>query len=157
MAALLTGGYWAYRFLNPGEETRIRNRLADLAETVSLKAGAGNIRKGLMLEQFPRFFSRDCQITVTVQSVGKRTLSGRPEMAEAAKYVMGLKGGMEAKFHDLAVTVGEAENRATAALTLTMMMTDTESLSAQELQLELVKVDGTWLISRATSIESLMR
>ena len=112
---------------------------------------------GLLLERFPRFFSRDCQITVNLKSVGKRTLSGRPEMAEAAKYVFGLQGGMEVKFHDLAVTLNKEKDGAKVDLTMTMMMTATESLSAQEFQLELVKEEDAWVISSAKSVESLTR
>ncbi len=78
-------------------------------------------------------------------------------MAEAAKYVFGLQGGMEVRFHDLAVTLNEEKNGASVSLTMTMMMTATDTLSAQEFQLELAKEEGKWLVSRAKSMESLTR
>jgi len=157
LAALLgTGGFFAYQFFYPGEENRIRERLGDLAATVSIEAGAGNIRKGLMLEQFPHYFTQDCEITVTLKG-RKRTMSGRSDMAQAGKYLLGMQGGIDVEFHDVAVTLNEEKNSAKVLLTSTMMMTATETLSAQEFEVKMVKEEGTWLVSRAKSFESLTR
>lgn len=156
LAVLVTGGYFTYQFFYPGEENRIRERLGDLAATVSIEAGAGNIRKGLMLEQFPRFFTKDCEISVTAKG-SKRTMSGRSDMSQAGKYLLGMQGGIDVKFHDVTVTLNEEKDGAKVRLTSTMMMTATETLSAQEFEVEMVKEEGKWLVHRAKSHESLSR
>lgn len=157
LIALGTGGFFLYQFLFPGEEAVIRKRLEDLAATVTIQPGAGNFRKGLMMEQFPRYFTRDCRITVVVREAGKRTLSGRPDMAQAVRYVAGQSGGMEVKFHDIQVTVGEGRTNAAVSLTMTMTQTAEASLSAQQFQVEMVKQDDAWLVHHAKSVETLTR
>lgn len=157
LIALVGGGYLAYNFLFPGEEARIRKRLEDLTTTVSIGPDAGNIRKALMMERFPRYFTRDCEVTVVVKEMGKRTLSGRADMAQAVKYVMGQSGGMEVKFHDLHVTLNQEKNGATVALTMTLLRAADESLSAQEFEVEMVKSEDEWQVHRAKSVETLTR
>lgn len=153
--ALATGGYFGYQHFNPSEETKIRERMEEFAALISLEANSGNIRRGLMVEQFPRFFAQDCEIKVWYK--GMKTFSGRADMAAAARAYAGLQGGIKVEFHDLSVTVDHAKKAASGKLTTTMLMTDTDTLSAQEFKFELLKEEGKWLIHRAESQESLAR
>jgi len=156
LGLLGTGGYFGYLWLFPSEESQIRKRMEELSATVSLDAQAGNIRRGLMMESFPRFFTGDCEIKVHYQGTS-RSMSGRPDMANAARYLAGLQGGIKVEFHDLSVTVDAEKKTAQGALTMTMMQLDTQTLTAQEFQISLVKEDGTWLVAKAKSVESLSR
>ena len=156
LALLGVGGYFGYLWLFPSEESQIRKRMEELSATVSLDAQAGNIRRGLMMESFPRFFTSKCQIKVSYKG-STRTMSGRPDMANAARYLAGLPGGIKVEFHDLTVTVDPEKKIAKGALTMTMMQLDTQTLSAQQFQIELAKEDGKWLVAKAETIESLSR
>lgn len=156
VALLATGGYFGYQYLFPSEESQIRKRMEELSTTVSLDAQAGNIRRGLMMEKFPRFFTSECAIKVYYKG-SSRSISGRPDMANAARYLAGLQGGIKVEFHDLSVTVDAEKKTAQGALTMTMMKLDTQTLTAQEFQIELVKEDGKWLVDKAKSVESLTR
>jgi len=157
-AALAGAGYFAYTKSSPtGEDAAVRSRLSEVAETVSIKADAGNIARGLMMEKLPRFFTKDCEIKVSIRAVGSHTLSGRSDIASAARYVFEMKGGLEFKFHDMIVTFDEEKKSATVTLTSTLEMTADNTLSAQEFEFKLVKEDGVWLIDRAKTVETLTR
>lgn len=156
LGLLGTGGYFGYLWLFPSEESQIRQRMEDLSATVSLDAQAGNIRRGLMMESFPRFFTRDCEIKVYYKG-STRSLSGRSDMANSARYLAGLQGGIKVEFHDLSVTVDAEKKTAQGALTMTMMQLDTQTLTAEKFQIKLVKEDGMWLVDQADRVESLSR
>ena len=151
-----TVGCFGYLWLFPSEESQIRKRMEELSATVSLNAQAGNIRRGLMMESFPRYFTGKYEIKVSYKG-SSRTMSGRPDMANAARYLAGLQGGIKVEFHDLTLTVDAEKKTAKGALTMTMMQLDTQTLTAQQFQIELVKEDGKWLVDKAKSVQSLTR
>ena len=129
-----------------GEQGRIRRRLSELAESVS---GGRRPQGAALLAHLARvgnFFTED--VSIKVGDVVPE-LRGREQVVGLAQRALQHAVNVKVTFADIAVRLEDDERR--AQVTATVLVTgassaEAESVNARELEIDLVKPDGDWLI-----------
>ncbi len=148
---------WLWTVLFPSPERAIRSRLADLAKTVSRKAGEGNFSKVYSLQKLPDFFTPDVVVTAEIRGYSPATVEGRDDL------VHWIAGGRESfawikiEVVDINVTLDADKQTAVANLTAKATASGQSDLFVQEFNFMFRKVDGKWLIYRIETVKTLSR
>lgn len=152
--AVVTGAatYW---WLLPGEGTRVRRALGELAATVSIPAGETELDRLARVRRAALQCTEDIRVEIDARVV----IEGREALAGAIAGVR-TPGPVRVAFRDVAVRVEEASREADVTATVTVEMQDARSgeamLEAREVELRWRLIDGRWLLA-AASLRPVLR
>lgn len=149
------GGFWLARTWVFGEEGRIRARLDELAEAVSIEAPEPYPARLGRAVRIGSFFTEDVAVQLGAPF---DDLRGRDTIVALATQAPVPEGGAEIEFVDVQVWIGPAGQRAEAVMTVTGSGIDRsgeERVDAREIEVSLAKVEGTWLIAGVRGVDPL--
>jgi len=155
IVALLLLGVCIYRILFPNDEKRIRQLLAEAAETAAVKPEENPLLKIAGASKLAGFFSPDAVLKMDVAGVDTRTLDDPDDLRQA---ITAARASLqEAKFqlHQVQVNVGPDSKSATAQLVAIAYLNGSGDPLVQELKMQLKKIDRRWKISRVETVKSL--
>ena len=146
---------WIVKASDQGEQGRIRRRLDDLTELLS-SAGA---KKGpaalLQLASLQKFFTEEVTVKVSDEI---SEISGRDNLVAAARVVLQHEAGMKVSFADITVALEPGERQAQINVTVLVRgvtSKEAKSIDVRELEIDLVRPDGDWLIDAVRPVEVL--
>lgn len=155
--ALIGGGFWLWQIFFPSPEKVIRSRLTDLAATVSVDRGEGNVSKVLRYHKLPEFFTPDIAIVLDVRGYPPMAFEGRDELMRAVAGAWQSWNWIKLEFPDVNVTLGADKQTAVVDLTGKVTVPGERDFQVQEFNFYFRKVDGKWLIYRIESVKTLSR
>jgi len=152
---LIAVGLWLWRVLFPSPERAIRSRLADLATTMSVEHGEGNITRALHYSKLPDFFTPDVAIATDLRGYPPVAFEGRDELMRWIAAARQNWSWMKVEFLDLNVALGPDKQTAVVNLTGKATVPGERDFLVQEFNFMFKKVDGKWLIYRIESVKTL--
>jgi len=155
--AVAGGGFWLWRILFPGDEAVIRSQLQELAEAASFGPNEAPLVKVTNAAKVANHFAVSTEIDLNIWDYQHVSIQGRDEVRQAAFGARNTVASLQVRVDDVEFIAGPAEGRATLRLTLTGSTSQHPEPRSQELQLDMEKVDGDWLIRRVTIFEYLVR
>ncbi len=154
-ALLVLGGLWGWHSLFPGPEQAIKKRLAQLAETASTTGDEGLIPKAARVQKLTTFFTQDVQISIDMPGQFSAEISGTDDLTRVAAAARSMGKPVKIELLDVSVTLGPDRNSAEARMTGAATIPGDKAPQVQELQAELRKMNGEWLIYRAQTVRTL--
>jgi hypothetical protein len=156
-ALLMLAGVFAWRALFPGDEAMIRRELRDLAETVSFAPDQPPLARLQSAARLVAFFTPDGEVDLRPWDHPRMSIRGRDELRQTALAARNAVGSLSVRFERVAVRRGPGATEAHVELTAVGRTDRDAEERAQDLAFEMAKIDGTWLIRRATAVEYLER
>lgn len=133
----------------PTNERMIRNRLASLADTVSIRPGESQLARLAKASQVVEFFTPDATLEVKDVNI---SLTSREDLREAMLAARANLREADIGFEGVHLKFPEEKSLATAyVMAVARLNQDTNAL-VQELKMTLRKIEGRWLISRVESV-----
>lgn len=152
--AALVGAGWLWW---PTDTKRITRMLNELAADATFRPAEGNLLRLAKVQAIANRFTQNATIRFETLGVAEREVTGRDEIRGVAAIAQGLAQGLEVKLYDLVITLGTEPGTARVELTATATSGKQEAFSAQEFLLQLVKVEGKWLIQSAETQKTLRK
>ena len=149
---LLLLGYWHFF---PGQETRIRRMLGELARVASTPPNSSPLANLAAANELAGFFTKDVEINVDVPGEGRHTFSGREEVMQAAVAARSQSRRVKVEFLDVIVRLQAGKQSAVADLTAKVTQAGERDFDVQELNFRIKKVDGEWRITRVETVRTL--
>ena len=117
VAVVAAAGVWIWLTFFPSPEKAIRNRLKDLADTISFARGEGNISKITHMQKFPDFFTPDVVVSADIRGYAPITIDGRDELVQRLQAARQFGPGVQVELLDINVTLSADKQSAVANLT----------------------------------------
>jgi hypothetical protein len=155
VAAAIALGFWLWNHFFPSPEKVIRSRLQALAETVSFKAGEGNISKIYNFQKLPDYFTPDVTVIAEVRGYPSISVDGRDDLVQVMMATRQTLSWLNVQLVDINVTLSEDKQTAVANFTAKATASNQPDLFVQEFNFMLRKVDGRWLIYRIETVKTL--
>ena len=155
VAAAAGLGFWLWTVLFPSPEKIVLKKISSLAATATVSAGDGNLTRAAKVSNLIGYFSADAEISYDVPDAGARTLTGRDEIREAAAAGFTQLSSIKVQFFDAAAQVSPDKQSAVVTCTARVSTGDRKDFGIQELRFQFKKIDGDWLITRATTVQTL--
>lgn len=155
---LLTVGlllFAGYRWLNPGPEKVIRNRLLELAAAASFQSSATPLSNLANAQMIASFCSQNVEITVDLPGRQAGTVTGRDEVMQGLLASRQAVGSLSVDFYDITVHLSPDGDSATANLTVRARTTGDRDDYIQELRFTFQKTEGDWFITRIQTVKTL--
>jgi len=157
VVVIFAAGFWAWQVFSPNPERVIRNRLQELARTVSVFGNESVPARMMRIKKLGDFLTEDVQISVDLPGHSKREIDGRDEAMQAAAVAAELAGRLSVEFVDVTVTVGPDKTTAIAVLTAKGTAGGEKDNLVQEMKFSLKKGENGWLINRVETVRTLLR
>lgn len=154
LAALVALGAWLWFVLFPSPEKVIRQRLTELARTVSFSSNESDLARLAAAQSLAGFFSTNVEVNIDMPGRIRHTLMGRDEITQTALAARSAVGGLSVKFPDINVTVAPDKQSAVADLTVEANVSGEPDPIVQEMKFTLQKIDGRWLITRVETVRT---
>ena len=130
------------------DEDRIRRRLEELAQTVSVEDRETSMIRQARATRLTTFLTLDADVDVGAPF---SPVSGRDAVARVAAAVRVPAGGVRVEFNEVRVTLDNQTRRALATATASVMAGTAvggELLQVRELDMVFNEIDGEWLIEQ---------
>jgi hypothetical protein len=157
LGLLLVGAIWLFRILFPGDEAVIRRQLHDLAAAASFATEEAPLIKVTNAARVAGHFTPTTSIEISVWDRGRFTINSRDEVRQYAFAARNAVASLSVEVSGIEFAEGPADDRATVRLTLGGRIGGRAERETQEMELELTRLEGEWLISRARTVEYLAR
>lgn len=156
LLALIAGmGFWLWTVFFPGPQKIVLNKIARLAATTSIDAADNNLTRAGKAVKLAGFFAPDAEIVVKLPEAGDHTISGREEIKERALAGFASITALQVQFFDATATVGPDKQTAAVSCTARVKANHSQDEGVQELRFQFKKMDGTWLITRVETVQTL--
>jgi hypothetical protein len=155
LAGLIALGFWGWSVLFPNPKKIIQTQLVKLAELASFSGKEGNIVRVANVQRMGTLFTDDAQIIVTVPGIESVNLHRREELMQAAMAARSALNGLQAEFPDMNITLSPDKQSAVVNVTLNAKIAGQRDSIVQELKFTLNHLNGTWLITRVETVETL--
>jgi len=135
------------------EEDRIRQRLDELAYVVSTTNQQRDAARLIHIAGLKQFFTED--VTVEVKP-DIRKVKGRSNLLKMAHFALQQEPDLTVAFEDMTVTRDSGMQLAlvnTTVIVTGVQNQQARSLDARELEMDLVKTDGEWVIKAVRPVE----
>lgn len=157
IVALAIAGYLGFQSFTESDEGKIKARIAGFQEAASFPQDMGNIMRIAKSESLPGFFVEDCEVTVVIKGVVKRTFYGRDSIRAAVAQVLRFRGHLELKLNDPIIEIDESGQSAIVELTATIAYGPPDNFTAQQFEFRMRKIEEEWFVERATTVDTLRR
>jgi hypothetical protein len=142
----------------PSPERAVKNRLGELAQTLSVPANDGDLGRVTRVAQLRHYFAEDVHV---------RASASGPEIT-SRDVLLGLlggwtppPGGWTIEFVDVQVTLGQESTTAQVYLTAKMSGHDAPTgeptFDAREANVTIAKQHGDWVVTSVEATETLQR
>ena len=131
--------------------------LDELDEAVSAKASTKPLSQMSDAAHLASFFTTDVEIRAKGPGGGVRRISGRTQLQQIALSAQSMAGGLNLRFEDIVLDLGEEENSAMCRLTAIARSGGDPNPWVQILQFDFRETDGDWLISRVETVDAVER
>lgn len=152
LAALIAVGILMWRHFFPNEEKRVRKMLSSLAEDISDSKKKSLITNAVAVDSIASYFTPDAEIDGDIPEFGHISISGRPEIVNAAIGARAL--GARVEFGDIAIKIEPGKETATVELTVKVIVPGQREIEMQDARLSLKKYDGDWRIAKAETVRA---
>ncbi len=135
------------------EEDRIRQRLDELAYVVSTTNQQRDAARLIHIAGLKQYFTED--VTVEVKP-DIRKVKGRSNLLKMAHFALQQEPDLTVAFEDMTVTRDSGMQLAlvnTTVIVTGVQNQQARSLDARELEMDLVKTDGEWVIKAVRPVE----
>jgi hypothetical protein len=153
-AVAIAAGIYVLR----GDETRrVRARVESAAEALSPPAGEADLNRLTRLAGFAKLLAPDVLVEA---EPGGASIRGREAVAGLAAQLSAAAGAQRIELSDIEVALDETSTRATVSALVHVTSSsagNTSTYDGQLIHLELTRIDGDWLISRARPEPALDR
>ncbi len=155
LAAVAVSGFWLWTVIFPSPEKVVRQIIASVATTATVRAGDSNITRAAKATNLTVFFADDAQVILEVAGQASHTLSGRDEIRETALGGFASLTSLKVQFLDVTVRIGADKQTAEVSCTARVSAGDNKDFGVQEMHFQMKKTDGTWRITRAETVKTL--
>lgn len=143
----------------PSNEKQIRNRLQELAETVSLKPSDGNIARLMKSQKLASFFAPEIVLQVEFEAWERETSSvTKPSDLSEHYLLMTTRFGvklLDLRIVDVLPKIGPDKQSASVLASAIVRVNEQREPIAQELKIDWEKVNRRWVIKRLEAIRTL--
>jgi hypothetical protein len=157
VAAVAALGVWLGTVLFPGPQKVIRQRVLELARTVSSAPDESDLMRLAAAHNVAGFFSTNVDLKVELPQLSRRSSLDREEITQAVLIARSRTGGLQVKFPDVNVTMAPDRRSAVVNLTVTATVGGEPESIVQEMKFTVRKIDGKWLIVRVETVRTLSR
>jgi len=154
LAALVALGLWVWTLLFPAPEKVIRQRLTQLARTVSFSSDESQVMRLAGARNLAGFFSTNIEVNIDIPGHTHHNFMGREEITQAALASRSGTGSLTVRFPDIRVTVAPDRQSAVADLTVEANIPGEPDPIVQEMKFTLQNIDGEWLITRVETVRT---
>lgn len=155
LVIVLPVGYLLWGKLFPGDDVLIRRQMDAIAQAASFPADEAPLAKIGNAAKLANCFTADGEVDVEPWGYRRIVVKGRDELRQAALGARNAVASLTVGLENLEVTLGPGENEATVQLSMVGRTSQQTEQQSQPMRFELRKVDGQWLIHRATTVEYL--
>jgi hypothetical protein len=155
LAVLGGAGFWLWTVFFPSPEKAVLKKISGLAATATISPNDGAITRAEKVSSLTGYFSPDAEIIYDVSVAGAGTLSGRDEIRETAAGGFANAPSLKVQLNDARARIGPDKQSAEVTCTALISAGDNKDFGIQELHLQLKKIDGDWLITRAETVKTL--
>jgi acyl CoA:acetate/3-ketoacid CoA transferase alpha subunit len=155
LAVLAALGVWLWTVLFPGPEKVIRQRLTELARTVSSSANESDLTRLAAARRVAGFFAATVELNVDLPELGQHNSMDREEITQLVLMGRSRAGGLRVKFPDINITVAPDQRSAVADLTVEANISGERDSVVREMKFTLRKTDGQWFITRVETVRTL--
>jgi len=153
VALVVVAAAWYLLASRQTEDARIRKRLNELTELISDSAGASGQDLLIQPVRLGKFFTENVVITI-----GERLpeIRGRDHLVAMAQAAFSRETTINVSFEDIDVTVNSDKRHALVIVNVLVTGASSDearSVSTRQLELDMTKVDGEWLIQAVRPIE----
>jgi ketosteroid isomerase-like protein len=152
---LMALGFWLYRELFPGDESRLRGLLANVAKAATLRANENPLVRLAEANKLAGFFSEDVVVHIDVTGLEGKEIQGREELQQTATAARASLQSAEVQFPDARLEIAPDRESATAEVTATADINGEKNTVVQELKVLFKKIDGQWKITRVDTVRTL--
>lgn len=148
-------GFLAYQKLFPGDETRIRRELSDLARCASMPAGEPVWRRVANANRLAEFFSADVALNLEPIGLDWASVNGRAELRPLLLAARSRLQQSRIEFPEMLVAVAPDRTNATAIVGVVAEINGEPNAVVQELKMSWRKIDGQWRIATIEAVRAL--
>lgn len=152
---LVALGFWLCRELFPGDESRLRGLLSDVAKAASLKGNENPLIRLAGANRLAGFFSENVVVHIDVSGLEGKEIQGRDELRQTAVAARASLQSAEVQFPDARLEIAPDRESATAEVTATADINGEKNTVVQELKVFFKKIDGEWKITRVDTVRTL--
>ena len=151
---LVALGIWAWRTVFPGDETRIRKLLAQVADTACLKSTEGQLSRLLAAGRLADFFAPDAVVNIDVAGLNEKVIQGRAELQQMIAAARVNLQSAEIRFPDVQLTIEPDHLSAEAHVAAVADVNGEKNAVIQELKFRFQKIDGKWKINQVNTVKT---
>lgn len=155
LAALILGGFFAWRHFFPPPDLLIRKRLSELAQLLSFGPKEGPLAKVSNAQKAVSYFSEDVDIGIDVSGYGTVRVEGRDNLFQALMAARSQLSNVDIQFLDMNVVLAGNGDGATVNLTAKGRLPSDRDIQVQELKVLMRKIGGKWLIRHVEAVKTL--
>ncbi|MEK7585152.1 MAG: hypothetical protein AAB455_01375 [Patescibacteria group bacterium] len=155
--------FFGYRYFFPNPEKQIKNRLAELAQAASFSSDpsqkTGQIASGLFADRVANYFALDANLIFYDLEDKNHSLTGREAVRRSAFSLRSQFSSAKFELLDPKVIKLDADtSQISVTLKFTLKdMARAAEVSAQELLVELIKIDDHWLVAKIETVPVIKR
>jgi len=154
LLAFAVGGFFGWKAYN-SDERRITRKLQALPELLTWNPRDGNIVRLGRANNLKEMLAQNITIEVNVGRGEVRGIEGRQEVYQALLAAQSSGMALKVEIPAIKATVTSTEAASAELTTFLYVGNDNREPFLQELAMELVKVEGEWLISKVRTIRTL--
>ncbi|MFQ5656180.1 MAG: nuclear transport factor 2 family protein [Candidatus Methylomirabilales bacterium] len=145
----------AWFVFHKNEDDRIRQRLHELAHVVSTTKEKRDTARLIHMAGLKQFFTQDVTVELHTEM---RTVAGRETLLKMAYLALTHEPSLTVAFKDISVFHDDGTPHAevnTTVVVTGVQSNRARSVDAQELEMDLVKADGEWLIQAVRPVKAM--
>jgi hypothetical protein len=155
LAALIALGWWIWTAAFPNPRKAVWHRLQKLAETASFSANEGQFARLARARKVVNFFSEQVVVSVSAPGADPAEINGREDLLEHAQAGYVVVKGLKATFSDPNIEMTPGNEEAIVDVAFRADVSGEKDAVVEELKFGLKKIEGTWLITRVESVNTL--
>jgi len=148
-------GYWLWTVFFPNPEKLIRARIQEIAKLASFASNEGPLAKISNAQKLSSYVAENVEIHVEFQRRSDSVYTGRDEILKACVAARSMATALSVEFPDIEIVVHPGKQSATAEVTMRAQIHGDRDYIIQELKIDLARIEGDWLITRAETVRTL--
>jgi len=155
LVGLVALGFWLWTMFFPSPEKIIRQRLGEMAKRASFTVNENALARLGAAQSLAGYFSTNAEVHIDTREAGQHDLIGREQIMQTVVAAQSVLGSMKVKFLDVAVTIAQDQQSATADLTVDANVSNQPDAIVQEMKITFQKISGQWLMTRVETVRVL--
>lgn len=146
-------GYFAFRMLFPDDVDVIRGQLSEMATEASFEGSEAPLTKVSKAGKLAGYFTVDAQIEIEPWGYRKVSVNGRAEIREVTIGARTAVSSLKISVDRVDIVVADNRSSARVLMSVVVQSSRQEEPWYQDMDVEMERVDGDWLISRIRNRE----